>query len=62
MAIHLLDGRVLDENSNPEEVRDLTKDIAPDDGEKVQRGEPTGNPLYDRWAAEEESINEHGHL
>lgn len=46
-----------------EEIQEMTKDIAddPETGEETQI-KLTGNPLYDRWAADDESINECGHL
>lgn len=46
-----------------EEIQEMTKDIAddPENDENTQI-KLTGNPLYDRWAADDESINECGHL
>ena len=45
-----------------EEIQEMTKDIADDpETEEETQIELTGNPLYDRWAADDESINECGH-
>lgn len=46
-----------------EEIIEMTKDIADDpETEEETQIKLTGNPLYDRWAADDESINECGHL
>ena len=46
-----------------EEIQEMTKDIADDpETEEETQIQITGNPLYDRWAADDESINECGHL
>lgn len=46
-----------------EEIIEMTKDIADDpETEEETQIQLTGNPLYDRWAADDESINECGHL
>jgi hypothetical protein len=44
-----------------EEIEELTKDVA-DDPETPEQEEPQkfDNPMYDRWAADEESINKYG--
>ncbi|MDD6686217.1 hypothetical protein [Sodaliphilus pleomorphus] len=45
-----------------EEIQEMTKDIADDpETEEETQIKLTGNPLYDRWAADDESINECGH-
>ena len=42
--------------------KSLTEDIADDpETEEETQIKLTGNPLYDRWAADDESINECGH-
>ncbi len=45
-----------------EEIQEMTKDIADDpETEEETQIKLTGNPLYDRWAADDESINECRH-
>jgi len=46
-----------------EEIEELIKDVA-EDPEVEEKTPPqvTGNPLADRWYADDESINECGHL
>lgn len=46
-----------------EEIQEMTKNIADDpENEEETHIQLTGNHLYDRWAADDESINECGHL
>lgn len=65
MAIRLLDGRVYDKEHpmSKEEMEELLNAI-PDDPEEEEEEEEEpqkfGNPLYDRWAADDESINKYG--
>ena len=46
-----------------EEIQEMTKDIAADPETEEDTEVPlTGNPMFDRWAADDASINECGHL
>ena len=46
-----------------EEIQEMTKDIADDPETEEETEVPlTGNPMFDRWAADDASINECGHL
>lgn len=46
-----------------EEIQEITKDIADDPETEEETEVPlTGNPMFDRWAADDASINECGHL
>lgn len=47
-----------------EEIEELIKDIAEDpeteDEESEQPIQSTGNPMFDRWLADNDSINKYG--
>ena len=46
-----------------EEIQEMTKDIAADPETEEETEVPlTGNPMFDRWASDDASINECGHL
>ena len=46
-----------------EEIQEMTKDIADDPETEEETEVPlTGNPMFDRWASDDASINECGHL